>query len=170
MHSVLFVPVSQLSFVRAGGCSALPLPGEIPADALVCPYCIYNHQPGDSENTNEQTQDQRHGYNSCHPSSPGHSSGPCHFSSPRHGDVQPPEPKRKLHKRCWAGLRTKLDLIVGSRYFNRGIMIAILINTLSMGIEYHEQVCVCVCVGARGRVLVCARARQMACDYSLIEN
>lgn len=155
MHSVLFVPVSQLSFVRAGGCSALPLPGEIPADALVCPYCIYNHQPGDSENTNEQTQDQRHGYNSCHPRSPGHSSGPCHFSSPRHGDVQPPEPKRKLHKRCWAGLRTKLDLIVGSRYFNRGIMIAILINTLSMGIEYHEQVCVCVCRRQRPRACVC---------------
>uniref|UniRef100_A0A674NCA2 Calcium voltage-gated channel subunit alpha1 H n=1 Tax=Takifugu rubripes TaxID=31033 RepID=A0A674NCA2_TAKRU len=139
MHSVLFVPVSHLSFVRAGGCSALPLPGEIPADSFGCPYCIYNHQPGDSENTNEQTQDQRYGYNSCHPSSPGHSSGPCHFSSPRHGDMQSPEPKRKLYKRCWAGLRTKLDLIVGSRYFNRGIMIAILINTLSMGIEYHEQ-------------------------------
>lgn len=49
-------------------------------------------------------------------------------------------------------------------------MIAILINTLSMGIEYHEQVCVFVCIGARGRVLVCARARQMARDYSLIEN
>lgn len=30
--------------------------------------------------------------------------------------------------------------IVDSKYFGRGIMIAILINTLSMGIEYHEQV------------------------------
>ncbi|XP_060127859.1 voltage-dependent T-type calcium channel subunit alpha-1G isoform X3 [Zootoca vivipara] len=29
--------------------------------------------------------------------------------------------------------------IVDSKYFGRGIMIAILINTLSMGIEYHEQ-------------------------------
>lgn len=32
--------------------------------------------------------------------------------------------------------------IVDSKYFGRGIMIAILINTLSMGIEYHEQVSV----------------------------
>lgn len=30
--------------------------------------------------------------------------------------------------------------IVDSKYFGRGIMVAILINTLSMGIEYHEQV------------------------------
>ncbi|XP_063315039.1 voltage-dependent T-type calcium channel subunit alpha-1G [Pelobates fuscus] len=29
--------------------------------------------------------------------------------------------------------------IVDSKYFGRGIMIAILINTLSMGVEYHEQ-------------------------------
>uniref|UniRef100_A0A8C3M617 Calcium voltage-gated channel subunit alpha1 H n=1 Tax=Chrysolophus pictus TaxID=9089 RepID=A0A8C3M617_CHRPC len=34
---------------------------------------------------------------------------------------------------------SKLKRIVESKYFNRGIMIAILINTLSMGIEYHEQ-------------------------------
>uniref|UniRef100_A0A8C7IZX3 Voltage-dependent T-type calcium channel subunit alpha n=1 Tax=Oncorhynchus kisutch TaxID=8019 RepID=A0A8C7IZX3_ONCKI len=30
-------------------------------------------------------------------------------------------------------------LVVSSRYFNRGIMISILINTLSMGIEFHQQ-------------------------------
>uniref|UniRef100_A0A8C7IRX4 Calcium voltage-gated channel subunit alpha1 H n=1 Tax=Oncorhynchus kisutch TaxID=8019 RepID=A0A8C7IRX4_ONCKI len=29
--------------------------------------------------------------------------------------------------------------VVSSRYFNRGIMISILINTLSMGIEFHQQ-------------------------------
>lgn len=156
MHSVLFVSVSHLPFVRAGGCSALPLPGEIPVESSPCPYCIYNRQPGDGENTNEQTQDQHHGYgNSCHPSSPGLGGGPCHFSSPRHGDTQSPQPKKELYKRCWAGLRSKLDLIVGSRYFNRGIMIAILINTLSMGIEYHQQVC---------------SAQQTAHDCSLIEN
>lgn len=42
--------------------------------------------------------------------------------------------------RTWIGFREKLKRIVESKYFNRGIMIAILINTLSMGIEYHEQV------------------------------
>uniref|UniRef100_A0A669CFR2 Voltage-dependent T-type calcium channel subunit alpha-1H n=1 Tax=Oreochromis niloticus TaxID=8128 RepID=A0A669CFR2_ORENI len=41
--------------------------------------------------------------------------------------------------RAWRDLREKLKRIVESKYFNRGIMIAILVNTLSMGIEYHEQ-------------------------------
>lgn len=40
----------------------------------------------------------------------------------------------------WENFRDRLIRIVDSKYFNRGIMIAILINTLSMGIEYHEQV------------------------------
>nr|XP_043884115.1 voltage-dependent T-type calcium channel subunit alpha-1I-like [Solea senegalensis] len=45
-------------------------------------------------------------------------------------------------KRCdelWYDVRMKLWSIVESKYFNRGIMIAILINTISMGIEHHEQ-------------------------------
>uniref|UniRef100_A0A3P8Y3V2 Ion transport domain-containing protein n=1 Tax=Esox lucius TaxID=8010 RepID=A0A3P8Y3V2_ESOLU len=49
-------------------------------------------------------------------------------------------------KRCqdrlaemWGGFGDRLRRIVDSKYFNRGIMIAILINTLSMGIEYHQQ-------------------------------
>uniref|UniRef100_A0A8D2MDG7 Voltage-dependent T-type calcium channel subunit alpha-1H n=1 Tax=Zonotrichia albicollis TaxID=44394 RepID=A0A8D2MDG7_ZONAL len=41
--------------------------------------------------------------------------------------------------KLWKAFGTKLKRIVESKYFNRGIMIAILINTLSMGIEYHEQ-------------------------------
>uniref|UniRef100_A0A674NVT9 Calcium channel, voltage-dependent, T type, alpha 1H subunit a n=1 Tax=Takifugu rubripes TaxID=31033 RepID=A0A674NVT9_TAKRU len=41
--------------------------------------------------------------------------------------------------RAWVGFREKLKRIVESKYFNRGIMIAILVNTLSMGIEYHKQ-------------------------------
>uniref|UniRef100_A0A7N8YIC4 Voltage-dependent T-type calcium channel subunit alpha-1H n=1 Tax=Mastacembelus armatus TaxID=205130 RepID=A0A7N8YIC4_9TELE len=41
--------------------------------------------------------------------------------------------------RAWTDFRDKLRRIVESKYFNRGIMIAILVNTLSMGIEYHEQ-------------------------------
>ncbi|KAK5856529.1 hypothetical protein PBY51_008118 [Eleginops maclovinus] len=40
---------------------------------------------------------------------------------------------------AWVGFREKLKRIVESKYFNRGIMIAILVNTLSMGIEYHQQ-------------------------------
>uniref|UniRef100_A0A671YMJ1 Calcium channel, voltage-dependent, T type, alpha 1H subunit a n=1 Tax=Sparus aurata TaxID=8175 RepID=A0A671YMJ1_SPAAU len=41
--------------------------------------------------------------------------------------------------RAWMGFRERLKRIVESKYFNRGIMIAILVNTLSMGIEYHQQ-------------------------------
>ncbi|KAI4884014.1 hypothetical protein NFI96_019525 [Prochilodus magdalenae] len=41
--------------------------------------------------------------------------------------------------RYWEDFRDRMKRIVDSKYFNRGIMIAILINTLSMGIEYHEQ-------------------------------
>ncbi|KAM5330468.1 voltage-dependent T-type calcium channel subunit alpha-1H isoform 5-T5 [Glossophaga mutica] len=41
--------------------------------------------------------------------------------------------------RTWAAISGKLRRIVDSKYFNRGIMVAILTNTLSMGIEYHEQ-------------------------------
>ncbi|XP_034046818.1 voltage-dependent T-type calcium channel subunit alpha-1I isoform X2 [Thalassophryne amazonica] len=40
---------------------------------------------------------------------------------------------------AWINFREKLKRIVESKYFSRGIMIAILVNTLSMGIEYHEQ-------------------------------
>ena len=146
----------------AGGCTghpALPLPGEVPVESSVCPYCIYYNQLSDTENVNEQTEDQRHGYsNSCHGNSPCHSNSPCRCSSPCRGDVQVSEPKKRLWLRCWAGLQTKLDLIVGSRYFSRGIMIAILINTLSMGIEYHEQVCFCVCVCVKDCMFVYVRA------------
>uniref|UniRef100_UPI00398F13ED voltage-dependent T-type calcium channel subunit alpha-1I-like n=1 Tax=Pristiophorus japonicus TaxID=55135 RepID=UPI00398F13ED len=39
----------------------------------------------------------------------------------------------------WTDVRHKLTSIVESKYFNRGIMMAILINTISMGIEHHEQ-------------------------------
>lgn len=138
---------------HAGGSAghpALPLPGEVPGDSSGCPYCIYYNQTNDNENGDEQHEDQQRRHNNpCHGNSPCHS--PCRCNSPCRADGRVSEPKRGLCERCWAGLRAKLELVVGSRYFNRGIMIAILINTLSMGIEYHEQVCgvavyVCVCV------------------------
>lgn len=47
---------------------------------------------------------------------------------------------RKSCSDIWYDTRMKLWEIVESKYFNRGIMIAILINTISMGIEHHEQV------------------------------
>nr|XP_020444824.1 voltage-dependent T-type calcium channel subunit alpha-1I-like [Monopterus albus] len=53
-----------------------------------------------------------------------------------HSDCNP----KKQCKNLWHEIRLKLWGIVESKYFNRGIMIAILINTISMGIEHHEQV------------------------------
>ncbi|MCI4385501.1 hypothetical protein PGIGA_G00051090 [Pangasianodon gigas] len=54
--------------------------------------------------------------------------------------------KKKKRRSCfwkckdlWDEMRQKLWSIVESKYFNRGIMIAILINTISMGIEHHNQ-------------------------------
>jgi len=38
------------------------------------------------------------------------------------------------------GMRLKVKELVDSEYFQRGILFAILVNTLSMGIEYHNQV------------------------------
>ena len=39
----------------------------------------------------------------------------------------------------WRETRGKLRGIVESKYFSRGIMMAILVNTVSMGIEHHQQ-------------------------------
>ncbi|CAH1794430.1 unnamed protein product [Owenia fusiformis] len=40
---------------------------------------------------------------------------------------------------CWSIFQDKIKICVDHRFFQRGILIAILINTLSMGIEYHNQ-------------------------------
>ncbi|XP_056626060.1 voltage-dependent T-type calcium channel subunit alpha-1H [Triplophysa dalaica] len=57
-----------------------------------------------------------------------------------HQDVEEKESGRKSCVCvCVHLVQVVLKRIVDSKYFNRGIMIAILINTLSMGVEYHEQ-------------------------------
>lgn len=67
--------------------------------------------------------------------------------------------RRRLHERShvgryWENFRDRMKRIVDSKYFNRGIMIAILINTLSMGIEYHEQVSARLALTASSCLLV----------------
>lgn len=42
----------------------------------------------------------------------------------------------------FGGFREKLRAFVVCNHFKRGILFAILINTLSMGVEYHQQVVV----------------------------
>ncbi|MEQ2178294.1 hypothetical protein GOODEAATRI_012536 [Goodea atripinnis] len=63
----------------------------------------------------------------------------------RRDSRQPRKKRRRLGKTAakvvhfWRLVCDTFKKIVDSKYFGRGIMIAILINTLSMGIEYHEQ-------------------------------
>ncbi|XP_037350708.1 voltage-dependent T-type calcium channel subunit alpha-1G isoform X5 [Talpa occidentalis] len=67
----------------------------------------------------------------------------------QHGDLRDPHSRHRrslgLHMEpnsvlaFWRLICDTFRKIVDSKYFGRGIMIAILVNTLSMGIEYHEQ-------------------------------
>uniref|UniRef100_A0A4W6CRX9 Voltage-dependent T-type calcium channel subunit alpha n=1 Tax=Lates calcarifer TaxID=8187 RepID=A0A4W6CRX9_LATCA len=108
-------------------------------DPESCPYCAKalaneseggtegNETPGDSdsEGVYEFTQDLHH--------------------RDRRDSRQPKKKHRRLGKTAakvvhfWRLVCDTFRKIVDSKYFGRGIMIAILINTLSMGIEYHEQ-------------------------------
>ncbi|XP_036747285.2 voltage-dependent T-type calcium channel subunit alpha-1I isoform X2 [Manis pentadactyla] len=45
----------------------------------------------------------------------------------------------RLRGGVWRETRARLRGVVDSKYFSRGIMVAILVNTVSMGIEHHEQ-------------------------------
>ena len=68
----------------------------------------------------------------------------------QHGDLRDPHSRRRRSLGLdvepnsvlafWRLVCDTFRKIVDSKYFGRGIMIAILVNTLSMGIEYHEQV------------------------------
>ncbi|XP_029570707.1 voltage-dependent T-type calcium channel subunit alpha-1G-like [Salmo trutta] len=110
-------------------------------DPESCPYCVKalsgesegtdgNETPGesDSEGVYEFTQDLHH-----------------RDHRDRRDSRQPRKRQRKLGTtvgrvvRAWRLVCDTFRKIVDSKYFGRGIMIAILINTLSMGIEYHEQ-------------------------------
>lgn len=115
-----------------------------------CPYCAKalaneseggtegNETPGDSDSDGvyEFTQDLHH--------------------KDRRDSRQPRRKRLRLGKtaahivRFWRLVCDTFRKIVDSKYFGRGIMIAILINTLSMGIEYHEQVsqhqCISLCL------------------------
>ncbi|XP_047399671.1 voltage-dependent T-type calcium channel subunit alpha-1G isoform X29 [Sciurus carolinensis] len=67
----------------------------------------------------------------------------------QHGDLRDPHSRRRRSQgpatepgsvlAFWRLICDTFRKIVDSKYFGRGIMIAILVNTLSMGIEYHEQ-------------------------------
>ncbi|XP_044529955.1 voltage-dependent T-type calcium channel subunit alpha-1G isoform X21 [Gracilinanus agilis] len=99
-----------------------------------CPYCTPTQAgeaelmdaelpDSDSEGIYEFTQDTQHGDHRD-----------PHWGASQ-GQDQEPSPLMAF----WTLVCETFRKIVDSKYFGRGIMIAILINTLSMGIEYHEQ-------------------------------
>ncbi|XP_043384313.1 voltage-dependent T-type calcium channel subunit alpha-1G isoform X2 [Chelonia mydas] len=97
-----------------------------------CPYCIKT-LARDLEVTDNETVDSD-------------SEGVYEFTQDVHYSDQrdPQRGKTKGRKTSqilafWKVVCETFRKIVDSKYFGRGIMIAILINTLSMGIEYHEQ-------------------------------
>lgn len=74
------------------------------------------------------------------------------YQTAGHIDMLAPANRRAPNKWCapvvllWRGLcrvlsfvRRYIKVMVDHKYFQQGILLAILINTLSMGIEYHDQ-------------------------------
>ncbi|XP_054134716.1 voltage-dependent T-type calcium channel subunit alpha-1G isoform X14 [Melozone crissalis] len=96
-----------------------------------CPYCLA--ALGEAELSDNDTADSD-------------SDGVYEFTQDAHySDQRDPQRGRARAGRAhlvlafWHVVCETFQKIVDSKYFGRGIMVAILINTLSMGIEYHEQ-------------------------------
>ncbi|XP_042822314.1 voltage-dependent T-type calcium channel subunit alpha-1G isoform X10 [Panthera tigris] len=101
-----------------------------------CPYCaragagqveLAGHEmpDSDSEAVYELTQDAQH--------------GDLRDPHSRHRQSLGLDAEPNSVLAFWRLICDTFRKIVDSKYFGRGIMIAILVNTLSMGIEYHEQ-------------------------------
>ncbi|XP_077044294.1 voltage-dependent T-type calcium channel subunit alpha-1G isoform X9 [Agelaius phoeniceus] len=97
-----------------------------------CPYCL-TALAGEAELSDNETADSD-------------SEGVYEFTQDAHySDQRDPQRGRARARRAhlvlafWHVVCETFQKIVDSKYFGRGIMVAILINTLSMGIEYHEQ-------------------------------
>ncbi|XP_025902529.1 voltage-dependent T-type calcium channel subunit alpha-1G [Nothoprocta perdicaria] len=97
-----------------------------------CPYCLKT-LANDAELTDNETGDSD-------------SDGVYEFTQDAHySDQRDPQRGKARVKKVnrvlafWHVVCETFRKIVDSKYFGRGIMVAILINTLSMGIEYHEQ-------------------------------
>ncbi|XP_066529784.1 voltage-dependent T-type calcium channel subunit alpha-1H [Hoplias malabaricus] len=113
----------------------LQMTGVVPTallfEVLGCPYCARALETMDLELAESECS--RSEGEVVHEFSHGADFKPARLR--RHKRFQ--EQSRIAH--YWEDFRDRMKRIVDSKYFNRGIMIAILINTLSMGIEYHEQ-------------------------------
>uniref|UniRef100_A0A452RC35 Calcium voltage-gated channel subunit alpha1 H n=1 Tax=Ursus americanus TaxID=9643 RepID=A0A452RC35_URSAM len=128
-----------------------PQAGTLTCELKNCPYCasalddpdfeLSDSESGGSEGNAvyEFTQDVRHGDRRDTMRSP-----PAADTAGQGGARPRAQRRAALGEQgglghVWATFSGKLCRIVDSKYFNRGIMVAILTNTLSMGVEYHEQ-------------------------------
>lgn len=139
MHICTFVHLhicvsAMLSRSSTINCSSTNLDASLAFDPKTCPYCM---KAADSEGTegNEAADSD--------------SEGVYEFTQDAHYRDRRDPTKKNQMSLCartakvigyWRVVCDTFRKIVDSKYFGRGIMIAILINTLSMGIEYHEQV------------------------------
>ncbi|XP_044792329.2 voltage-dependent T-type calcium channel subunit alpha-1H isoform X6 [Bubalus bubalis] len=128
-----------------------PQAGTLTCELSSCPYCtsaledpeleFSDSDSGDSDSNGvyEFTQDVRHGDHRDPMQSPPVAEAPGAGGTRRRGPRRAVAGEQGGLGRVWASFSGKLRRIVDSKYFNRGIMVAILTNTLSMGVEYHEQ-------------------------------
>ncbi|XP_004403168.1 PREDICTED: voltage-dependent T-type calcium channel subunit alpha-1H [Odobenus rosmarus divergens] len=128
-----------------------PQAGTLTCELKNCPYCTSalddpNFELSDSESGGSEgnavyefTQDVRHGDHRDPMQSPPAADVPGRGSARLRAQRRVAPGKQGGLGHVWATFSGKLCRIVDSKYFNRGIMVAILTNTLSMGVEYHEQ-------------------------------
>uniref|UniRef100_A0A8C9YKG1 Calcium voltage-gated channel subunit alpha1 Ia n=1 Tax=Sander lucioperca TaxID=283035 RepID=A0A8C9YKG1_SANLU len=146
LHSVYFAHILSIPISLASHCphqskqdhSSQPLANSIslpvPQNPEDCPICALSLKEGtravgDSANREEDNEDAVK------------ETGKEENHLEERGDGERKR-KRTCFGHCkdiWNDMRRKLWGIVESKYFSRGIMIAILINTISMGIEHHNQ-------------------------------
>ncbi|NXD62228.1 CAC1H protein, partial [Eolophus roseicapillus] len=143
-NSLSILTSQQVESVHCKTCARRahnPPGGTLTCELQDCPFCASlledpefafsesDSCDSDSNGIYEFTQDLRHG---------DHRDQLQQQRGRRRRKKKKPKERNKV-TRLWKAFGSKLKRIVESKYFNRGIMIAILINTLSMGIEYHEQ-------------------------------
>ncbi|XP_045315805.1 voltage-dependent T-type calcium channel subunit alpha-1H isoform X2 [Leopardus geoffroyi] len=128
-----------------------PQAGTLTCELKSCPYCasapedpdfeLSDSESGGSEGNGvyEFTQDVRHGDRRDPMRPPAAADAPGQGSARQRARRRAAPGEQGGPGRIWAAFGGKLRRIVDSKYFNRGIMVAILTNTLSMGVEYHEQ-------------------------------
>ncbi|XP_073448761.1 voltage-dependent T-type calcium channel subunit alpha-1I isoform X1 [Aquarana catesbeiana] len=111
-----------------------PIAITLTSDLLNCPQCTKakwdDGRKLSTPDSNRSSVEGTQGQNS--------ETGSCGSTSELDKDGEEDNEEGFCERLC-VEIRVKLRGIVDSKYFNRGIMIAILVNTISMGIEHHEQ-------------------------------